>query len=291
METRWLHVTSENFASLREASRGVCVIPVGAVEKHGLHLPLGTDALISEGVVYEASKLEEFCVFPTFVFGDMYGKFPSMPDGTVTLSVELEMRLLEELCEQISKNGFKKILIFNGHGGNGPWLATFLRRLGNRKRDYVAATYFTWECAPHELAKYLLENGPGSIPELTPEDEKYLLECHEKKMLVGHACMGESAPMLALFPEDVHFERFGIEDGHSTHAADHLNKAGIKTMDGGWELDYPNFYCADDHPGCTVSIGRAALRFQAERFAAAVKVLKDDDFLLAENERRNAGWQ
>ena len=280
METRWLRVTSENFRALREASGGVCVIPVGAVEKHGLHLPLGTDALISEGVVYEASKLETFCVFPTFVFGDMYGKFPSMPDGTVTLSVETEMRLLGELCAQISKNGFKKILIFNGHGGNGPWLSSFIRGLGERKRDYVVASYFTYETAPHDLARYLEAHGPGSIPELTPDDESYLLECRKNRMLVGHACMGESAPILALYPEDVHFERFGVEDGHSTRAADHLRRAGITVMDDGWGFDYPNFYCADDHPGCTGSIGRASVRFQAERFAAAVRVMKEDTVLI-----------
>lgn len=290
METRWLHVTSENFAALREASEGVCVIPIGAVEKHGLHLPLGTDAFISESVVFEASKLEPFCVFPTFTVGDMYGKYPSMPDGTVTLSVETEIMLLDELCAQISRNGFKKILIFNGHGGNCPWLNTFLRRLGNKKHDYVAATYFTWECAPHGLAKYLEEHGAGSIPELTPDDERYLLECRRNKMLVGHACMGESAPILAIYPEDVHFERFGVEDGHSTHAADRLNKAGITVMDGGWGYDYPNFYCADDHPDCTETIGKAARRFQAERFANAVRVFKEDNLLTDNLERINKDW-
>ena len=43
METRWLYTTSENFPALVEASKEVCVVPLGCVEKHGLHLPLGTD--------------------------------------------------------------------------------------------------------------------------------------------------------------------------------------------------------------------------------------------------------
>ena len=45
METRWLYVTSEGFEELREKTQRTCVIPIGCVEKHGLHLPLGTDIL------------------------------------------------------------------------------------------------------------------------------------------------------------------------------------------------------------------------------------------------------
>ena len=45
METRWLYVTSEELEKLRDEVKGVCVIPMGAIEKHGLHLPLGTDII------------------------------------------------------------------------------------------------------------------------------------------------------------------------------------------------------------------------------------------------------
>ena len=113
METRWLYVTSENFPTLREASKDTCIIPMGCVEKHGLHLPLGTDIIHSSHIAYLASQLETVTVFPDFVFGDYPVNSPNVPAGTITLSLDLEMALLEQLCEQIARNGHKKILVLN----------------------------------------------------------------------------------------------------------------------------------------------------------------------------------
>lgn len=290
METRWLHITSENFHKIREASKGVCVIPMGCVEKHGLHLPLGTDILEASGVVYAASQIEPFCVFPDYTFGDVSCNYPTRPDGTITLSVDTEMIFLEELCEQIARNGFKKILIMNGHGGNKHWLSTFLRRLGNKKRDYVVAAYFIGLPARKQMAEYLLENGHGSIPELTPEDEKYLIECYENNMLCGHGCLCETAYMMALYPEDVHLERLGIESGHSTHLADKFKEAGIELESNGWLFNHPTWFQGDDPVGCTETIGKAQLRIESERLARAVRIYKEDTMLLEENERRNKNW-
>ena len=290
METRWLHITSEDFHKIREASKGVCVIPMGCVEKHGLHLPLGTDILEGSGVTYEASKIEPFCVFPDFTFGELAVNHPSRPDGTITLTVETEMLLLEELCEQISLNGFKKILIMNAHGGNRWWLSTFLRRLGNRKRDYVVAVYFIGLPALHEMGEYLLEHGSGSIPELTPDDEKYLIDCAVNGIKAGHGGLAETAYMLGFYPEDVHMERLGIESGQSTHIADKFKEAGIEIDSNGWNFNYPNAYQADDPVGCTPTIGKAQIRIEAHRLANAVRVMKEDELLLTENERRNKDW-
>ena len=88
METRWLYVTSESFPALREASKEVCVIPMGCIEKHGLHLPLGTDMIQANNIVYEASQMETFTVFPDFVYGDVPENSPNMPAGTVTIPLE-----------------------------------------------------------------------------------------------------------------------------------------------------------------------------------------------------------
>ena len=65
MEKRWLYVTSEGLEHLRDAVGGVCVVPMGAIEKHGLHLPLGADTIQAETLSYLASQQEPVCVFPT----------------------------------------------------------------------------------------------------------------------------------------------------------------------------------------------------------------------------------
>jgi creatinine amidohydrolase len=280
METRWLYTTSENFPTLVEASERVCVIPMGCVEKHGLHLPLGTDILKGSYVTHAASQLETVCVFPDFTFGDVPGG-PTNPAGSITLPVALEMELLEQLCDQIGRNGFEKIVICNSHGGNLPWLNTFLRDIMNRKKPYtVCFCRVNIKWAPHGMAELLTEQGSGAIPELTPEDEKLLLDYHAVGMTGGHACMGETALMMGFAPETVHLDRLGIESGLSTHEADYLKDAGVQMVDSGWCVNYPNAYSGHDPVGCNERIGKAAVRLAAEQLAQAFKVIKKDQNLL-----------
>ena len=285
METRWLYTTSENFPALVEVSKGVCVIPMGCVEKHGLHLPLGTDIIHSSYIAHMASQMENVCIFPDFTFGDVSTNaavYPhgSMPAGSITISVELEMMLLEELCEQVARNGFKKILIYNGHGGNCNWLSTFLRKMTNKKHDFVVATCMMKLPVPHKMAEYLEANGSGSIPELTPEDEKLIKDYHEMGMKIGHGCMSETAFIMAAAPESVKMDRLGIVSGLSTGVADYFKDAGISIMDGGWWVNYPHALSGHDPVGCNERIGKAAARMEAERLANAIKVMKDDENLL-----------
>ena len=295
-ETRWLYVTSEEFPSLVEASKGVCVIPMGCVEKHGLHLPLGTDVFEASEITYLATQIEPACVFPDFTFGDVSCNAPVkpngyMPAGSITLSVETEMLLLDELCEQIARNGFQKILIANGHGGNKPWLSTFLRKLANKKHDFVCAYYdMNSSKSPYYMAEILEANGSGSIPELTREDEKLILDFCAQKKQTGHACMGETACIMGLHPETVHLERLGIESGLSTHAADYLAEVGIEIMDSGWAQNYPNAFHGHDPVGCNERIGKAAVRVQSERLARAIKVMKNDENLLRWHAEMQKGW-
>ena len=205
METRWLYTTSENFHALREASKGTCVIPMGCLEKHGLHLPVGTDIIQASGVAYTGSQLETVTVFPDFTFGDFPDNSPTRPLGSITLPMEMEMDLLEVLCEQITANGYKKIHVLNAHGGNKSWLAAFSRRLVNKKRNFVFATYHIGLPAPHIMAEYLLANGSGSIPELTLEDEKIFTQEIRKKMLMGLKSV-ELGELFAQWSEEIPVE-------------------------------------------------------------------------------------
>lgn len=280
METRWLYTTSENLPKLCEASEKTCVIPMGCVEKHGLHLPLGTDIIQGSYIAYMASLIETVCVFPDFVFGDVPGKVPySSPYGHIALPLETQMLLLEQLCVQISDNGFKKILVFNAHGGNNTWLPAFTRNLSNKGYDFIFAFIPIELPAPHTMAEILESKGSGAIPELTREDEELIIRYHNENMEIGHACMGETAYMMGISPEAVHLDRLGVESGKNQHKTDHLTKAGIKIESGGWDLNYPNGFAGDDPVGCNERIGKAALRLEAERLAKLFKIFKEDTVL------------
>lgn len=290
METRWMYLTSDNFAELREKANRTCVIPMGCIEKHGLHAPLGTDIIKASNIAYMASQLETVCVFPDYTFGDVPigAHLKNRKDGTICLDVCTQFKLLEELCDEIANNGFNKILVLNCHGGNVAWLDTFCRNLNTKPRKYVFAYIRVSDLmTPHTMAKYIMEHGSGSVPELTREDEELVCKYHEMGMLTGHACMSETAYVMGICPEAVHLEKLGIESGLPVESPiKHLTDAGIITDSYGWYYEFPNEFEGHDPIGCNERIGKAALRLESERIAKAFKLYKEDTVLL-ETQRNN----
>ena len=290
METRWLYTSSADFPKLREASNRTCVIPMGCVEKHGLHLPLGTDIIKGSYIAHRASQLEPVCVFPDFTFGNVpCGAHAERPDGTICLDVRTQMLLLEELCEEISANGFDKILVVNSHGGNKAWLSTFSANLGCKPHKFV----FAWArvditVAPHRMAEILLEQGRGSIPELTPEDEELILQYHRENFLLGHACMGETALVMAAAPEAVHLDRLGRESGRPQNVPEvkKLIDSGLNIRNDGWDDFYPNWFTGDDPVGTNPRIAEACARIASELLAKSYKAFKEDTYLLDQAKKR-----
>lgn len=281
METRWMYHTSGSFAELREASKGTCLIPMGCVEKHGLHMALGTDIMAASRIAYMASQMETVAVFPDYIFGEVAERANNHTDGSLSLPVETQFLMLEQLCDQIYINGFRKILIYNAHGGNQSWLSAFLRNIDAKNKNYVVTRVFVQEQAPHIMAKKLQADGSGSIPELTKEDEELLIKYHNENMILGHACFGEGSYIMGIAPETMRFDLLGKESGLPTGDSEPYRRVGIGVRDGGWGLDFPNAYCGHDPYGMNERIGAASLRMEAERLAKAVKFFKEDEKLLA----------
>jgi len=283
METRWLYTTSLNFPKLVEESKQTCIIPVGSVEKHGYHLPVGMDMLHISYLAHMASQLETVCIAPDFFFGDVPG---AQPAGSMTFDMSLVMDMMENYCDQIGNQGFTKILLLNGHGGNGAWLHLFQRRLENKKKPYIVIRSGAHYPAPFEMGKIIQKEGYDAFPEMTKEDCDYIVKCREDKMYGGHAGLDETSYMMGICPESVHLETLGMLDGHSTHMAYYLNDAGLFLIDDGWEINHPNFYCGDDPVGCNERIGKAALRMESQRLAKVFKLLKDDENIVKWHKER-----
>ena len=120
---QWEQLTSNEFKNAVEETQ-TCVVAMGVVEKHGDHLPLGTDFLNGHKVACLAAEKEPAVVFPPFYFGQIYEAmcYP----GTITIKPLLLVELIQAVFDEIGRNGFKKIVVFNTHGGNGhllPFLA------------------------------------------------------------------------------------------------------------------------------------------------------------------------
>lgn len=284
----WEYLRSEEFDEMIEVSKGVCVMPMGCLEKHGLHLPVGTDITKASRATRMAAEIEPVCVFPDFTFGDVQGHYRDK--GGVVLSPDLLFHLLDELCAEIARNGFKKVVIYNSHGGNRPLLNYFLRTLAHTKRDYVVVYLYIPLVSPYQLVEFIDKDRAALTPELNDDDVEVLRDFVAQKKTYGHAGFGETSYMMGICPEFVRLDRLGIESGLSTHKADYLNEAGILMKDSGWAVDFPNKYTGHDPVGCNERIGKCALRIVSEQLAEKLKIIKEEENLLKWNEEFNQSW-
>src|SRR5215475_9736360 len=135
LPTKWEELTAADFVSAIQQSKGTCILPFGILEKHGPHLPLGTDLLDVRYASLHAADQEYAVVFPEYYFGQIFEA--KHEPGTVAYSPELQLRLLQETTDEMARNGCKKILIVNGHGGNNSLLPYFAQTQLNLPHDYI----------------------------------------------------------------------------------------------------------------------------------------------------------
>ena len=118
----WADLTSRQFMQLRDApdvGQLVAVLPVGATEQHGPHLPLSVDSDLVDAIVRHAlpqlAADLPVLVLPTQRVGksNEHGRFP----GTLTLSAETLTRVWTDIGDGVAASGVRKLLIFNAHGG------------------------------------------------------------------------------------------------------------------------------------------------------------------------------
>jgi len=129
-------------ADVRQLPRSdtVAIIPVGSCEQHGPHLPYSTDALLASEFSKRAAealkKVVRVIVLPLVNFGcsEEHMDFPF----TISLSVSTFAALMEDLCRSLSRTGLRKIIIFNGHGGNTSALNAMVFELRRKTRASVA---------------------------------------------------------------------------------------------------------------------------------------------------------
>lgn len=139
----WSDLTTRDFAGL-ERETTVVVLPIGAIEQHGPHLPISTDTAIAECMISLLSKRVPaevgMLVLPVFPIGKSNEHMQSA--GTLTLSAETLMRVLFELAQSVARAGLRKIVIVSSHGGNDDLLAVVKRELRVRLRMLAVATHW-----------------------------------------------------------------------------------------------------------------------------------------------------
>src|ERR1700756_4642204 len=139
LSVHWEELTGPDFVQAIHQSQGVCVLPFGIIEKHGPHLPLGTDLINVRYVAEKAAQKEYAVVFPAYYFGQI-AEARQQP-GTVSYSSHMQLDLLQETTDEMARNGCKKIVIVNGHGGNEHLLPFFAQVQLQTPHDYVVYIY------------------------------------------------------------------------------------------------------------------------------------------------------
>jgi len=181
------------------------VVPLGSVEQHGPHLPVGTDILIPVTVAKRVAERAKVLVAPPIYYGnslsmvDMKGVFTVTPDTLASL--------LLDLCKSFARQGFKKIVFINGHGGNKQVLS-FIGQKARIETGALIVRIDWWDIAAQE------------IPEICEKE-------------VVHADEGETSMMLACRPELVDMTKAVKDD-----TQDKL----IKSLTGGKPKNMPQVY-------------------------------------------------
>jgi len=245
---QWLELTSERLPEVIEKVRGVCVLPLGSIERHGAHLPVGTDTLVIEAVARQAARREPAVVFPTMFFGQIAEARHCA--GTISLDHELLLRLLGATLDEIGRNGFTKILIANGHGGNNGLLSYALFSLLQERRPYLV--YLAGET-------------------LLPEDAARWKQLW--KGADGHAGVGETSCVMHVCPAGVRMQDARADAVAAPRGA--LKHLGAVRNSLWWYGDYPT-HISSPPRGATPALGRFLVGALARALARDIKLVKAD---------------
>ena len=264
----WENLREEEFNKSIEESKGLCILPVGCLEKHGQHLPVGTDVIHITEIAKRAAEIEKAVVFPTMYFGEKTGAGEFK--GTVIFSPELRLQILKETVGEIYRNGFDKILIFDGHGGNSAMLDYFTRGLLYEKMPFSVFTYSIG--SDFATPKKILNEG---YKYLTTEDRKVLSGYVSKKILPAHAGFVETGWIYGLRPETVCLDKTNDESAESTHRFDAFSEHKVKTPYA-WMANFPNSYEEQVFDGMNERIARAMVDYSTDKLTEVIRFLKNE---------------
>lgn len=246
---RWEELTVPDFKKAVKQVKGVCVIPMGILEKHGDHLPLGTDLFTATAMVARAIEIEPAIMFPPYFFGQI--NCARHQAGTFSLRRSVTLELLDNVCDEIARNGLKKIVLLNAHGGNGILLAYFVRTTLEKRRDYVV--YYI----------------PASTWRMMPPDWEAL----NMPAGLGHGGCDETSRVMGARPGLTKM-KYLAESKPRLDRIDHLAGATIAVE---WYARNPDCYGGDaDATAASEERGRIQIEHGARKIAGLLKAIKAD---------------
>ncbi|MDR0442497.1 MAG: creatininase family protein [Treponema sp.] len=249
----WEELRANQFSDCIRMSGGVCLLPIGVLEKHGNHLPLGTDMYTGTAVSKRAAEIEPSVVFPYYFLGQI--SEARHYAGTIAASHRLLMDSLLEMCDEIRRNGFSKIIIASSHGGNAHFIPFFLQEMPRLNRDYNAYTYF--------------------IPELKKEQTRAICDYAKTEDMGYHAGLTETSIMMHLRPDLVKMDAQDPHEGSNHNRLADLRERGVDTGFN-WYAQYPRHIAGDPSPASS-ELGKMIFEMMSENLAEIIRLVKADN--------------
>ena len=244
LSVHWEELTGPDFIQAIHQSGGTCLLPFGILEKHGPHLPLGTDLLDVRHAALTAAEQEYAVVFPEYYFGQIF-EAQHQP-GTVAYSTHIQLELLQETTDEMARNGCKKVIIVNGHGGNESLLPYFAQSQLEKEHDYVV------------YVLGLVETPPGG-PQKTDG-------------LDMHAGQSETSMMMISRPDLVHVDRANQQSG-ADEARLHLPENLYTAI--WWYARFPNHYSGKGS-AATQELGQWKMNGWIKAIVESIRSVKAD---------------
>jgi creatinine amidohydrolase len=253
LSVHWEELTGPDFVQAIKRAQGTCLLPFGILEKHGPHMPIGSDLFNARYAALHAAEQQYAVVFPEYYFGQI-AEARHEP-GTIAYSRDMQMALLQATTDEMARNGCKKILIVNGHGGNTSLLPFFAQSQLDKPHDYVV--YIFNQRTP-------TMGGP-----------------QKKTTIDEHAGESETAKMMIVRPDLLHMDRATSESGADQHRLD--LPPGVYTGIW-WYARFPDHY-AGDGSVATHELGEYQMKWWVDSVAKVITAIKaDDESLKLQNE-------
>ncbi|MGC1484808.1 MAG: creatininase family protein [Candidatus Acidiferrum sp.] len=250
LSAKWEELTAADFHQGIQQSKGTCLLPFGILEKHGPHLPLGTDLLNARYASLQAVAQEYAVVFPEYYFGQIFEA--KHEPGTIAYSADLQLRLLQETTDEMARNGCKKILIVNGHGGNEYLLPFFAQSQMDHPHDYVVYVLDGERSKP---------GGPG----------------RKSTGIDYHAGENETSNTMVSRPDLVHLDRAASESGADQKRVNLPEDVYTGIW---WYARFPNHYSGDGSVA-TKALGEWNMKNWIDSIVEAIRSVKADNQSLA----------